>query len=97
MHIYIAYTYSFYGSTVVSAKATDTFGSLLRRSQKISVVRLEKVTTLSSNQADSHVVLYVVFNLVKLVMRFIFEYISTYRPTFILNSTRESKNLISMA
>ena len=32
---YIAFTYSFYGSTVVSAKATDTFGSLLR-SQELS-------------------------------------------------------------
>ena len=33
---YIAFTYSFYSSTVVSAKATDTFGSLLRRSQELS-------------------------------------------------------------
>ena len=55
---YITYTYSFYmyGSTVVSAKATDTFGSLLGRSQKSSAVRLEKVTTSSSNKGDSHVV-----------------------------------------
>ena len=56
MYIYIAFTYSFNGSTVVSVKATDTFGSLLGRSQKSSAVRLEKVTTSSSNKGDSHVV-----------------------------------------
>ena len=55
---YITYTYSFYmyGSTVVSVKAMDTFGSLLGRSQKSSAVRLEKVTISSSNKGDSHVV-----------------------------------------
>ena len=45
-----------YGSTVVSAKATDTFGSLLGRSQKTSAVRLEKDHIELRNQADSHVV-----------------------------------------
>ena len=51
---YITYTYSFYmyGSTVVSAKATDTFGSLLGRSQKTSAVRLEKDHIELWNQAD---------------------------------------------
>ena len=55
-YIYRVYMYSFYGSTVVSAKTTDTFGSLLGRSQMSSAVRLEKVTTSSLNQPDSHVV-----------------------------------------
>ena len=91
-YIYIAYIYRVYisrihilstDSTVLSAKATDTFGSLLgrSRSQKSSAVRLKKVTTSSSNQADSHVVPLCCILFVKLVMRFIFTYMNIFRPT----------------
>ena len=100
MRIYIAYTYSFYGSTVVSVKATDTFGSLLGRSQKSSAVRLQKYHIELQNQAEisrSAFGLYLICKTCNEIHSYMYEYISTYRPTFFLNSTRESKDQIDMA
>ena len=52
-------------STVVLAKATDTFGSLLGKiSEEFCGETVEKVTILSSSKVDSHVVLWV-FQLLK--------------------------------
>ena len=100
MRIYTHIRILIYGSTVVSAKATDTFGSLLGRSQKTSAVRLEKDHIELRNQADSHVAplgCSLICETCNEIHIYIYEYISTCRPTFFLNSTRESKDQIGMA
>ena len=55
------------------------------------------MTTSSSNQADSHVVPLLICETCNEIHIYIYEYISTYRPTFFLNSTRESKDQIGVA
>ena len=61
-------------STVDSAKATDTYGSLL------SGETVMKVTIWSSSKADSHVVPWLIG---KTFNDYIYDYISTYQPTFL--------------
>ena len=60
-------------STVDSAKVTDTYGSLL------SGETVKKVTIGSSSKADSHVVPWLIG---KTFNDYIYDYISTYQPTF---------------
>jgi len=60
-------------SMVDSAKATDTYGSLL------SGETVKKVTIWSSSKADSHVVPWLIG---KTFNDYIYDYISTYQPTF---------------
>ena len=82
--------------TVVSAKTMHTWLLLGKISEDLSGETVEKATKSRSSKTNSHVVPLGCY-LIHDFFSYIYEYISTYRPTFSVNYTRESKNQIGMA